>query len=49
MEAFDTMTMNYLDAPMSLHNLPGADYMSAMPPMPMDDTHSNFDAETFVR
>jgi hypothetical protein len=49
MEGFDTMTMNYLASPLSLGNMPGADYLNAMNPMEMGDQHSNFDAETFVR
>ncbi|KAJ4305215.1 hypothetical protein N0V90_000746 [Kalmusia sp. IMI 367209] len=49
MDNFDTITMNYLAAPMSLQNVTGPDQLG-MPMLPMDqlDQRSNYDAETFV-
>jgi hypothetical protein len=49
MEGFDTITMSYLAAPMSLQNVTGPDQMAG-PIMPMDqfDQRSNYDAETFA-
>jgi len=49
MEGFDTITMSYLAAPMSLHNVTGPDQLS-VPMMPLDslDQRSNYDAETFA-
>lgn len=49
MESFDTITMQYLAAPMSLNNVTASDALSA-PLLPLEnlDHHSNFDAETFA-
>lgn len=49
MDGFDTMAMPYLASPLSLGNLQGTDYLSAIPGMDIPDHHSNFDSETFVR
>ena len=50
MEGFDTITMSYLAAPMSLQNVTGPDQQLAYPNMPMEqlDQRSNYDAETFA-
>jgi hypothetical protein len=51
MEGFDTITMSYLAAPMSLQNVTAGDQHQQMLPMlPLDglDHHSNYDAETFA-
>ncbi|KAF2843453.1 acid phosphatase [Patellaria atrata CBS 101060] len=49
MEGFDTITMSYLAAPMSLSNVTAADALS-VPLLPLEnlDHHSNYDAETFA-
>ncbi|KAF2086657.1 p53-like transcription factor [Saccharata proteae CBS 121410] len=49
MEGFDTLTMSYLAAPMSLSNVTAPDSLN-VPLLPLDnlDGHSNFDAETFA-
>lgn len=49
MEGFDTITMSYLAAPMSLSSVTAADQL-AMPLLPLDnlDHHSNYDNETFA-
>lgn len=48
MEGFDTMTMSYLASPLSLGNMQGTEYLSAMSAMELPDQRSNFDSETFV-
>lgn len=50
MEGFDTITMSYLAAPMSLQNVTGPDQLPGGPMLPMDqfDRRSNYDAETFA-
>lgn len=43
------MTMSYLASPLSLGNMQGTEYLSAMSAMELPDQRSNFDSETFVR
>lgn len=49
MDGFDTITMSYLAAPMSLQNAAPPDPLQP-PMMPMDtfDQRSNYDADTFA-
>lgn len=50
MEGFDTITMSYLAAPMSLQNVTGPDQQLSVPYTPLDslDQRSNYDAETLL-
>lgn len=50
MDGFDTLTMSYLAAPMSLHAVTAPDHQLSVPLMPMDalDQRSNYDADTFA-
>jgi hypothetical protein len=50
MEGFDTITMSYLAAPMSLQSVTGPDQQLAFASMPLDqlEQRSNYDAETFA-
>ncbi|KAF2019721.1 p53-like transcription factor [Aaosphaeria arxii CBS 175.79] len=50
MEGFDTLTMSYLAAPMSLQNVTGPDQQLPVGFGPLDqlDQRSNYDAETFA-
>ncbi|KAF1978506.1 p53-like transcription factor [Bimuria novae-zelandiae CBS 107.79] len=49
MDGFDTITMSYLAAPMSLQNVTGPDQMAgSMMPLEQFDQRSNYDAETFA-
>lgn len=43
------MTMSYLASPLSLGNMQGSEYLSAMSTMELPDQHPNFDSDTFVR
>ena len=50
MEGFDTITMSYLAAPMSLQNVTAPDQHLSAALLPLDalDQRSNYDADTFA-